>query len=187
MRMQQEQIVREVTAWLGRRLPDGWFTGPPEVTPPGGGVPGIGPRAPGGGGPGVPGGARRAAGAAGGRAGAPLPAQGLLGGRLRPGAAAVHHLEPAGDDAAPAARAPGGGPPDRPRGGPQPQRRPGLVRAAGRNARGRLDPGAALGPGRGQAGPGPGSRSLAGAAAALEPAEEGADTDAGGALGEVAR
>src|SRR4029453_14969379 len=32
MRMQQEQIVREVTAWLGRRLPDGWFTGPPEVT-----------------------------------------------------------------------------------------------------------------------------------------------------------
>jgi hypothetical protein len=32
MRMQQEQIVREAAAWLGRRLPDGWFTGPPEVT-----------------------------------------------------------------------------------------------------------------------------------------------------------
>jgi len=31
MRMQQEQVAREVTAWLGRRLPDGWFTGPPEV------------------------------------------------------------------------------------------------------------------------------------------------------------
>jgi hypothetical protein len=29
--MQQEQIVAEVAAWLGRRLPDGWFTGPPEV------------------------------------------------------------------------------------------------------------------------------------------------------------
>jgi len=24
--------VREVTAWLERRLPDGWFAGPPEVT-----------------------------------------------------------------------------------------------------------------------------------------------------------
>ena len=32
MRMQQEQITREVAAWLGRRLPDGWFAGPPEVT-----------------------------------------------------------------------------------------------------------------------------------------------------------
>jgi hypothetical protein len=32
MRMQQEQIIREVTAWLGRRLPDSWFAGPPEVT-----------------------------------------------------------------------------------------------------------------------------------------------------------
>src|SRR5512133_3492250 len=32
MRMQQEQVVREVAAWLGRRLPDGWFTGPPAVT-----------------------------------------------------------------------------------------------------------------------------------------------------------
>ena len=32
MRMQQEQIVREVAAWLGRRLPAGWFSGPPEVT-----------------------------------------------------------------------------------------------------------------------------------------------------------
>jgi hypothetical protein len=31
MRMQQEQIVREVAAWLDRRLPDGWFTGAPEV------------------------------------------------------------------------------------------------------------------------------------------------------------
>jgi hypothetical protein len=29
--MQQEQIVVEVAAWLGRRLPSGWFTGPPEV------------------------------------------------------------------------------------------------------------------------------------------------------------
>jgi hypothetical protein len=32
MRMQQEQIVREVAAWLDRRLPDSWFAGPPEVT-----------------------------------------------------------------------------------------------------------------------------------------------------------
>jgi hypothetical protein len=32
MRMQQEQVVREVTAWLVRRLPDGWFQGTPEVT-----------------------------------------------------------------------------------------------------------------------------------------------------------
>jgi hypothetical protein len=32
MRMQQEQIVREVADWLGRRLPAGWFVGPPEVT-----------------------------------------------------------------------------------------------------------------------------------------------------------
>jgi len=32
MRMQQEQIVREVADWLGRRLPAGWFAGPPEVT-----------------------------------------------------------------------------------------------------------------------------------------------------------
>ncbi len=24
--------MREVAAWLDRRLPDGWFTGPPEVT-----------------------------------------------------------------------------------------------------------------------------------------------------------
>jgi hypothetical protein len=30
--MQQEQVVREVAAWLERRLPEGWFTGPPEVT-----------------------------------------------------------------------------------------------------------------------------------------------------------
>jgi hypothetical protein len=30
--MQQEKVVREVTAWLERRLPDGWFAGPPEVT-----------------------------------------------------------------------------------------------------------------------------------------------------------
>jgi hypothetical protein len=30
--MQQEQVVREVAAWLDRRLPDSWFTGPPEVT-----------------------------------------------------------------------------------------------------------------------------------------------------------
>jgi hypothetical protein len=31
MRMQQDEVVREVAAWLGRRLPDGWFAGPPEV------------------------------------------------------------------------------------------------------------------------------------------------------------
>src|SRR5918995_1834603 len=48
MRMQQEQIVREVTAWLGRRLPDGWFTGPPEVTADGEEVLVIGPLADGG-------------------------------------------------------------------------------------------------------------------------------------------
>ena len=30
--MQQEQVVREVSAWLERRLPGSWFTGPPEVT-----------------------------------------------------------------------------------------------------------------------------------------------------------
>ena len=29
--MREEQIVGEVAAWLGRRLPDGWFAGPPEV------------------------------------------------------------------------------------------------------------------------------------------------------------
>ena len=29
--MQQEQVVGEVAAWLARRLPDGWFSGPPEV------------------------------------------------------------------------------------------------------------------------------------------------------------
>jgi hypothetical protein len=29
--MQQDEVVREVAAWLGRRLPDGWFAGPPEV------------------------------------------------------------------------------------------------------------------------------------------------------------
>jgi hypothetical protein len=32
MRMQQEQVVAEVAAWLERRLPSGWFTGQPEVT-----------------------------------------------------------------------------------------------------------------------------------------------------------
>jgi hypothetical protein len=32
MRMQQEEVVREVTAWLVRRLPESWFAGPPEVT-----------------------------------------------------------------------------------------------------------------------------------------------------------
>ena len=31
MRMQQDEVVREVAAWLDRRLPDGWFAGPPEV------------------------------------------------------------------------------------------------------------------------------------------------------------
>jgi hypothetical protein len=46
--MQQEQIVREVTAWLGRRLPDGWFTGPPEVTADGEEILVIGPLADGG-------------------------------------------------------------------------------------------------------------------------------------------
>jgi hypothetical protein len=30
--MQQEQLAGEVAAWLGRRLPEGWFAGPPEVT-----------------------------------------------------------------------------------------------------------------------------------------------------------
>ena len=30
--MREEQIAGEVAAWLGRRLPDGWFAGPPEVT-----------------------------------------------------------------------------------------------------------------------------------------------------------
>jgi hypothetical protein len=31
MRMREEQVAGEVAAWLGRRLPAGWFTGPPEV------------------------------------------------------------------------------------------------------------------------------------------------------------
>jgi hypothetical protein len=48
--MQQEQIIREVTAWLGRRLPDGWFAGPPEVTADGDEILVIGPL-PGGGDP----------------------------------------------------------------------------------------------------------------------------------------
>ncbi|HWC41728.1 MAG TPA: hypothetical protein VHK02_07055 [Actinomycetota bacterium] len=30
--MREEQVAGEVAAWLGRRLPDGWFAGPPEVT-----------------------------------------------------------------------------------------------------------------------------------------------------------
>jgi hypothetical protein len=30
--MQQEQIITDVAAWLGRRLPAGWFSGLPEVT-----------------------------------------------------------------------------------------------------------------------------------------------------------
>src|SRR5262245_56365692 len=30
MRMQQDEVVREVAAWLGRGLPDGWFGGPRE-------------------------------------------------------------------------------------------------------------------------------------------------------------
>jgi hypothetical protein len=29
--MQHEQVVREVAAWLNRRLPASWFAGPPEV------------------------------------------------------------------------------------------------------------------------------------------------------------
>jgi hypothetical protein len=32
MRMQQDELAREVAAWLGRRLPERWFSGPPEVT-----------------------------------------------------------------------------------------------------------------------------------------------------------
>jgi len=31
MRMHQEQIASEAAAWLGRRLPPGWFNGQPEV------------------------------------------------------------------------------------------------------------------------------------------------------------
>ena len=31
MRMREEQVVAEVTAWLDRRLPGSWFAGPPEV------------------------------------------------------------------------------------------------------------------------------------------------------------
>jgi hypothetical protein len=46
--MQQEQVVREVAAWLDRRLPDGWFTGPPEVTADGEEILVIGPLADGG-------------------------------------------------------------------------------------------------------------------------------------------
>jgi hypothetical protein len=30
--MQEEQIITDVAAWLGRRLPAGWFSGLPEVT-----------------------------------------------------------------------------------------------------------------------------------------------------------
>ena len=30
--MQQEKIITDVAAWLGRRLPAGWFSGLPEVT-----------------------------------------------------------------------------------------------------------------------------------------------------------
>src|SRR5918994_7457877 len=48
MRMQQEQIVRDVAAWLDRRLPDGWFTGPPEGTADGAEILVIGPLADGG-------------------------------------------------------------------------------------------------------------------------------------------
>ena len=40
--------MREVAAWLGRRLPDGWFTGPPEVTADGEEILVIGPLADGG-------------------------------------------------------------------------------------------------------------------------------------------
>jgi hypothetical protein len=32
MRMREEQVAGEAATWLGRRLPDGWFAGPPEVT-----------------------------------------------------------------------------------------------------------------------------------------------------------
>ena len=40
--------MREVAAWLGRRLPDGWFTGPAEVTADGEEILVIGPLADGG-------------------------------------------------------------------------------------------------------------------------------------------
>jgi hypothetical protein len=30
--MQPDQVAREVSGWLDRRLPAGWFGGPPEVT-----------------------------------------------------------------------------------------------------------------------------------------------------------
>jgi hypothetical protein len=32
MRMQEDEVAHEVAAWLGRRLPESWFSGPPEVT-----------------------------------------------------------------------------------------------------------------------------------------------------------
>jgi hypothetical protein len=48
MRMQQEQVAREASAWLGRRLPASWFTGPPEVTVDGEEILVIGPLADGG-------------------------------------------------------------------------------------------------------------------------------------------
>jgi hypothetical protein len=41
--MQQEQIVPEVSAWLGRRLPAGWFSGPPEVSADGDEILVVGP------------------------------------------------------------------------------------------------------------------------------------------------
>jgi len=31
MQEEPDQVVRQVAAWLGRRLPEGWFAGPPEV------------------------------------------------------------------------------------------------------------------------------------------------------------
>ena len=30
--MHPDQVAQEVTGWLERRLPAGWFAGPPEVT-----------------------------------------------------------------------------------------------------------------------------------------------------------
>src|SRR5216683_1911315 len=83
---------------------------------------------------------------------APLPAQGRLGRSLRRRDQDLHHLEPSGDDppadaGAVRSRHPGGG------GGRQePERRPGLVRPAGRDAPIGLAGGTAGGPGQGRRG-----------------------------------
>jgi hypothetical protein len=41
--MQQDPISHEVAAWLGRRLPAGWFSGSPEVTADGDEILVVGP------------------------------------------------------------------------------------------------------------------------------------------------